>query len=320
MSNQQKHHYYDESFTEVFSNRTIIEPLLRSFVGEPWVELLDFGSMTVEPSVFKEIENRRREGDLLIHFTLKTGEKFSVFILLEFQSTPESMALRLLEYVTRIYNRQLGSFGHLAPVVPIVIYNGNRKWQESPQLSSQFQFLPEELLKYVPDFEYLLIDENLLDDAVLLELENAAAYFFYLDKTNVKQRETAAERIIDVLKKVEEKIPDTYDLLRRYIIGLLAHRGVEIQMVKKYTNERSKPMLAQSMDELKEEGREEGRVEGELQEKRKVLVRLINKKFVLADEEAAMIRNCTSPEQLDKALDEVLFAESKMQVLEMLRE
>jgi hypothetical protein len=201
--------------------------------------------------------------------------------------------------------------GALSPVIPIVIYNGTLEWKENPRLRAHFTFLLDELLPYIPDFEYILIDENSFDDALLLEVESAVGYFFYLDKTNVKEREKAAERIIDVLKRVIEKMPETYEILRRYIIGLLAHRGVEIREVNEYTIERRKPMLAQSMDEL----REEGKAEGELQSKQNVLIRLLSKRFGLTEEETATIRACTSPEDLDNALDEILFAESKKQVL-----
>ena len=320
MSDKRKRQYYDEAFTEVFSNRTIIESLLRDFVGESWVELLDFDSMTIEPSVFKEIEKPVRSSDLLLSFKLQTGERFSIFVLIEFQSTPEPMTLRLLEYLCRIFERQMEQDGALSPAVPIVIYNGTLGWKETPRLRAHFTFLPEDLLPYIPDFEYILIDEHSLDDALLLELESAVGYFFYFDKTNVKEREKAAERIIDVLKRVSEKMPETYEVLRRYIIGLLAHQGVEIQEVNEYTIERRKPMLAQSMDELREEGKAEGKAEGELQEKQNVLIRLLSKRFGMTEEETTTIRACTSPEDLDNALDAILFAESKKQVLRNVRE
>ena len=86
-------------------------------------------------------------------------------------------------------------------------------------------------------------------------------------------------------------------------------------------------MLAQSMDELIEQGKEEGiaqgkeegREEGELLDKQKVLVRLMDKRFGLTEEETAIIMAETSREKLDQALDEILFAENKVQVLTVLQ-
>ena len=43
--------------TEVFSNRKIIESLLRDFVAEPWVNLINFDTMTIRKSIFKSIYN-----------------------------------------------------------------------------------------------------------------------------------------------------------------------------------------------------------------------------------------------------------------------
>ncbi len=50
-----------------------------------------------------------------------------IFLLLEFQSKPESMILRLFEYLSRIYKKQYIELKSLFPVIPIVIYNGKEK-------------------------------------------------------------------------------------------------------------------------------------------------------------------------------------------------
>ena len=67
-----------EAFTEVFSNRKIIESLLRDFVGEPWVSQIDFTTMSIRKSVFKGIRKVKRESDLLMTFQRKDGSGFSL--------------------------------------------------------------------------------------------------------------------------------------------------------------------------------------------------------------------------------------------------
>ncbi len=77
-------------------------------------------------------------------------------------------------------------------------------------------------------------------------------------------------------------------------------------------------MLAQRLDALREEGRREGYVQGTLKEKQSVLMRLFEKKFSLEAEDEAVINNCTNLEKLDEALEVILFAEKKVDVLEKL--
>jgi hypothetical protein len=201
-----------------------------------------------------------------------------------------------------------------SPIVPIVIYTGKEQWKEDLVRfddTSGTRSLPNDLERYVVDVNYILIDEQRYSDDFLLAIGSPAASFFYLDKTDLKKGTEAAERINSILHQWQKRDREIYDLLKRYIIGLMHYKGVEIQEVVDYTEEKGIPMLAQSMDELIELG--------ELQEKQKVLVRQLNKRFGLTEAETALIMAETSREKLDQALDEILFAENKEQVLRLLQ-
>ena len=324
--------FYDESFAEVVANHKMLESLLMDFVEEPWVQKINFSSMTIERSLFKEISRESRSNDLLLKFKLQPEGmghhqvEARVFLLIEFQSMPEDMRRRIFEYRSRLHSRLLEQGGSTAPVVPIVIYNGKDRWKEKPQASdptSDSHSFSDGLENYVPNLRYILINEQRYSDTFLLRRGSPTASFFYLDKTDLKKREEAAQRIISILKIWKDKDLEIYDLLKRYILGLMQYKGVEIREIVDYTDDRGIPMLAQSMDELIEQGKEEGitvgKTQGELQDKQQVLVRQLNKRFGLTDEETELIMSETSREKLDQALDEFVFAVKKEQVLKILR-
>ncbi|MFP4492017.1 MAG: Rpn family recombination-promoting nuclease/putative transposase [Spirochaetaceae bacterium] len=331
---REKRKYYDEAFFEVFTNPRIIEALLYDFIGEGWTRLIDIGSMSIVPSSFKNSESSKRESDLLLSFKYRETLKhkacaggFYLYLLLEFQSSPEPMVIRLLEYLSRIYERQSEEGKVLYPVVPIVIYNGARRWGESPELLDRFSRMPEDLLPYIPRFRYVLIDERSYSDEVLSRLKNALSYFFLLDKTDLCDKSEAEERIIDIFRELWEEQPDTFELLGSYIRGLLSYRNVEIESIEEYIERRRRPMLAQSMDRLIEQGREEGiekgiekgRKEGTLLEKQDVLIRLVSRKFGITETEEELIKSVKNTKLLDKAIDELLFAQTKEELLLLLR-
>lgn len=170
------------------------------------------------------------------------------------------MILRLFEYLSRIYKKQKAEQDFLNPVVPIVIYNGSSRWKEKTSFIEKFSFLPEDIRKYIPNFKYILIDVARFSDTSLNKLKDAVSFFFLLDKTEIKKKDTAARRIIGILKELKIQDPEIFKLLGRYISGLLRYKGVEIDTINDYINDRGKSMLAQSLDEWKEEGRVEGRV------------------------------------------------------------
>jgi len=252
--------FYDEAFMEIFSNRKIVQSLLEDFVKEQWVELIDFSSMKAEKSVFKGISDSKRESDLLIKFRLKKKkpEKLYIFILLEFQSKAEPMMLRLLEYLSRIYKKQKAEGKTLYPVVPVVIYNGSEKWKEKNSLIEQFSLSSKEINRYIPDFKYILIDIARFGDELLINLKDAVSYFFLLDKTDIRKKDKAVKRIVGILRELRKEDSEIFKLLGRYISELLKYKGVEIDTINDYIDDRGESMLAQSIDELKEEGLKQG--------------------------------------------------------------
>lgn len=196
-------------------------------------------------------------------------------------------------------------------------------WTDKINFQEYFSLYSKDLLKYLPLFEYLLIDVVRFDDKLLRKLKGAASYFFLLDKTDLTQREIAENRIVGVLKKLIHSNPEIYNLLGSYITGLLQYKGLEIPAINDYINDRGKSMLAQSMDKLIEEGRVEGRVEGmelgELVDKHNVLIRQADRKFSISEEKKQFILSVLDPEKLDTALDEIITADTLDEVIAKLK-
>ena len=145
----------------------------------------------------------------------------------------------MLEYLTRIYKSQIKDCGIFFPVIPIVIYNGRSSWSEPQRFSESFAFITPELIKYIPDYKYILIDERRFSDRLLKKLKNAVAYFFLLDKTDLKQRGKAENRIISILQELRKNDTELFELLGKYIAGLIEYRRVELSGINCYSKKRA---------------------------------------------------------------------------------
>ena len=186
--------FYNDAFIEIFAHKRFVKSLLKDFVHEPWVDLVDFSRMEVTKSRFTGISDDKREADLLLKFSIKENTNIFIFILLEFQSTYEKMFLRLIEYMIRIYKSQDNKQDLLSVVVPIVIYNGSEKWKEKLRFIDCFTVADKTLARFIPNFEYILIDIHKFDDTLLIKLKSEAAYFFLLEKrTYLKKRDQLTE-------------------------------------------------------------------------------------------------------------------------------
>ena len=75
-------------------------------------------------------------------------------------------------------------------------------------------------------------------------------------------------------------------------------------------------------EKLRAEGHEQGihvgRQEGELQGKQRAVIRLLQRKFALSPAEEALITGVQDQAKLDNALETILFAQDKSEVLPLL--
>jgi len=131
------------------------------------------------------------------------------FILLEFQSTEDKkMSYRLLSYILEIW-RKYGKSGELPIVIPCVLYTGNKIW-EVKTLRSLFN-VSNEIKKYIPDFEYILIDVNRYSDEELIKTANLVSSVVYMAKAKDKKEVVEKlKNIIDLISKLEKKEQDEF--------------------------------------------------------------------------------------------------------------
>ena len=93
----------------------------------------------------------------------EAAEPLLLYVLLEHQSTPRRwMRFRLLEYCCRIWAEVLDADekrAELPPIVPVVFYQGERRWLHAREFAEQFAEAVREW-PWTPRFEHLLVDQS----------------------------------------------------------------------------------------------------------------------------------------------------------------
>lgn len=141
---------HDAAYKSIFAHTLAVEHLIRGFVanlveyGPAWFATLDFD--TLEPLPTESIDEtwRAHFNDFVwrVRFRSATGAGkphwLHVLVMLEFQSEVDwLMALRIRNYTGMVYRslwrgRRFGSADRLPPVLPVVLYNGRRRWTAAP--------------------------------------------------------------------------------------------------------------------------------------------------------------------------------------------
>ena len=200
---------YDQSYKNLFSHPQLVRDLLQGFIKEQWVAGLDLDTLEKVNGSYIADDLREREDDII--WRVRWGKEWIyVYLLLEFQSTVDPyMAVRLLSYVGLLYQdiiktkQQLGN-GKLPPVLPLVLYNGERAWNASRDIGSLIQHIPGGLEQYRPDFQYLLIDESYYQ-MENLPTSNLVSSIFQLEQSqNPEDVHRVVKMLIEWLKSSEQ--------------------------------------------------------------------------------------------------------------------
>ncbi|WP_019589891.1 MULTISPECIES: Rpn family recombination-promoting nuclease/putative transposase [unclassified Thioalkalivibrio] len=293
---------HDYGYKLLFSHPEMVADLIRGYVREPWVERLDFSTLSRVSDGYVSEDLREREDDMVWRVRWAgDGQWLYVYLLLEFQSSPERfMALRLMTYLGLLYEdlrkgAQLTTSGRLPPVLPVVLYSGSRRWQAPEEVAELIETVPGGLERYRPQLRYLLLDESRFRDDGLPEVRNLAAALFALENSRrPEDMERVLERLVAWLRR-----PEQTGLRRSFTVWikrvLLPARvpGVDLEQVADLQEVRS--MLAERVEEWtrdwkqqgieegrregRELGREEGREEGRKEGGEAVLLRLVEMRF-----------------------------------------
>ncbi len=246
-----------------------------------------------------------RETDMIVKLNLKNEDCAYLYILYEFQSSPDRfITLRILMYLLLFYQElikteQVKSNDMLPPVFPVLIYTDRYRLTAPTSLEELIVKPYKKLLKFIPRFEtYKLTFRELQDEKDKLDkLSNfdnnlLAAILSFLVST---KKEESKEKALCLQNKINT-LEDSN--LRRFLgIWLRGYTKYKKINVNIDIDEGGVIMLETLFEKTREEGKIEGIKEGKVEMARK----LLDKGFSI--EELAQMAE-VSVEEIKKAMTE----------------
>jgi len=280
---------HDCSYKQLFSFSVMVADLLRGFVGERWIDDLDFDTLERKNGGYVSDDLSEREDDIIWRVKWKGRDRWMyVYLLIEFQTKHDwTMPIRVMNYVSLLY-QDLVKTGEippgdaLPPVLPMVIYRGDTPWRTPLDVRALIQEPPPGLSKYLPSLRYLLLEEVRMSAAELEKMSNLVAEVFRIELSdNLK---ASIPPFMSFLKWTEKAGPEQ-DHLRRAVLVWYKRAQLPAKLIgdnevaKEIVLEEVEPMLSEKVEEwskaLREEGRAEGLAEGKAEGLRVVASRLL---------------------------------------------
>lgn len=152
---------HDTFFRESFTRSEVARDFLRCQLPAALLAELDLTTLTIGEDSYVASDLRTAYSDLVYRVAYR-GEALNVYLLFEHKSWAEHWtALQLLRYIAaegEQYRKQHPKTHHLPPVLPLVIYHGERPWQAPAAFQDLVKPLPDSLAPFVPSFGYQLVD------------------------------------------------------------------------------------------------------------------------------------------------------------------
>ncbi len=200
-------HLHDSGYKYLFSHAELVQELLETFAPPGVSELLDYTTLRLENGNYVTPAMKPRADDLVWSVELQ-GRRIYLYLLLEFQSTPDdTMPMRMLQYVAALYDHLLRSKAvdiadGLPPVLPIVLYNGDARWRQSSELYALIRPHPPVLKPFQPQLKFWLLDEGAFAAAELEDMQRVMAAIFCFEHTpDTAAAKRAIRNLADAIAK-----------------------------------------------------------------------------------------------------------------------
>ncbi|MEO5370691.1 MAG: Rpn family recombination-promoting nuclease/putative transposase [Magnetococcus sp. DMHC-1] len=308
----------DSIYHRIFSHPEMVADLLQNFLEPDLLTELDLSQMRRMNTKFTAQTGQRRRGDVVWEIPTCTGSSVFLILILEFQSDiDEWMVLRLDVYVGLLYQqlvdeRKLKPADGLPPVLPVVIYNGEPRWNAATSLRDLIR-LPTDspLWQYQPEMRYHVIDEGKYPDQDLKGRWSLTAIFFRI------QHPVSPALVLDASRDLVvwfDKHPDGPPVKRLFRELLI----VALERVKKQDPRPHVPveleeiviMLTRYIDKWEKDIEQRGILIGEKKGEQRTLLLLIQRRFGSTPEWVHARLGGATLEMLDMWTENILDATS----------
>jgi len=256
---------HDAFVKEVFSHKEHAEDFLKNYLPQDICRLIDFDSLTIVKDSFVDEDLKEHFSDLLYEVQLSSRPGF-IYLLFEHKSIPERFTgLQLLRYMVKIWDLYLKQQQEpiLPVIIPLVIYNGRRKWTIKTNFSYLFGEIERELNKYIPEFNYLLYDLSPISDEEIKGKVILRATLMALKYLTTSEPGKHLKEIFSLFKDLgrSNTALQYLETLLRYIAS--ASDKIEEEEITEAIKQIEKE--ADIMPTLAEKWIEQGRIEGQKQ-------------------------------------------------------
>lgn len=310
---------HDHFFRYVFTNPKEARVFLAHFLPADMVDLLELQNLELESGSYIDEKLREHLTDILYTVPLRSGKTASIYCLFEHKSAPESaIHLQILRYSYERWQADSRAKVDWRPIVAIVFYHGKAKWNVPLQFQDCFKNVDPLFRRYIPNFEYVLVDTSQYDDKMLrgVQSDSLQASLFLLKYIYDERLNSHLGDVMQPLVSVaQSEVLDLLWAMLTYMTSATDNVGeAELRTTLTDVFRETEEIMMTIAEKWRLEGEEIGIKKGEeigiKKERQKTIVQILSSRFAPVSEDLQkQIERCDL-EQLDELVNLALEADA----------
>lgn len=211
---------HDEFFKAAFGRLEIALDYIHKMLPAEIVQELELNKLAKVNGSYVSPALRETFTDLVFECPFKSANlQLSICLLFEHKKQVETHPhFQLLRYLVDTWEEQLKQKKALTPIIPIVIYQGKRKWKLRDMSEYFAAPLPDRLLQFLPRFDYHFTHVTAMSDEAILSLGRSLLVNAFLMMKYIDDPDFIVENTELIFIDLEE--PNSS---RDFIVALLAY-------------------------------------------------------------------------------------------------
>jgi len=319
---------HDRLFKLVYGRPAQAAAYFRRFLPAEVAARLDLDRLERSDASFVDDTLKARHADLLFTAPLRvppgpdpddadadadaTPRQALLYLLFEHQSTVDpTMPFRFLRYMVRIWERWLSEHPdatHLPPIIPLVLYQGERPWRSARLFPEMVPDATGELGRFVPSFEVLHTALRDLTESELDAIRDGVTRLLLLIFRHGRDADLLIHLPMWSSELLEAQLLQLLGGFLEYLLSV--HDALDLQALGSTLRETLNPHAESTAMTVAEKLIEQGLKRGWAGAQRTTLQRLLTLRFGPLPPWAVEAIEGARSDVLDAWLDRVLDAES----------
>jgi predicted transposase/invertase (TIGR01784 family) len=277
---------HDALFKRTLGDKEVAVDFLQNYLPDNILKEIDLRDIKVAKDSFIDKELEESFSDILYNVSIDGRDGF-IYVLFEHKSYYQKMTpVQMLGYIVdiwKLYHKQTKN-KKLPPILPILIYHGDEKWNLGISLSELIEAAPAPILNYIPDYKYLIYDFSGYSDPEIKGQIKLRLFLKLISHIFDDDFDRGLREVLPLLIELRKKTTglEYIETVVKYILNIGEEISLsELDRKSKNISAEGSAVIMTIAEKIYHDGKEEGKIEGKIENMHEMIEFALELKFGL---------------------------------------